>query len=96
MVAKSSQRPFESNIILLSILILHKLLIFLVDRIVGQMHVAIVLVKFGAVRFRGKSCETFLVNIHSQRLIRSDHYINTEVKFVAVDQERIGHVAGND
>ena len=45
MVAKSRQRPLEANIILLSVLVLDKLIVFLIDRIVREMHVAVVLVK---------------------------------------------------
>ena len=58
------------------------------------MHVAIVLIKFGRVRLRGKSRQTLLIYIDSQRLIRCDYNVNAKVKFMAVDQQWVCNVTG--
>ena len=45
MVTEGSERPLKANIILLSIFVLDKLIVFLIDRVVCQVHVAVVLVE---------------------------------------------------
>lgn len=47
MVAEGCQGPFETDIVLLSVLILHKLLVLFVDGVVRQVHVPVVLVELG-------------------------------------------------
>ena len=51
MIAKSSETPFEADIVLLSILVLDKLVILFVDGVVGQVHIPIVLVELSGVTF---------------------------------------------
>lgn len=69
MGTKSAERPFESNIILLLVLILDEIVILLIDRIVCQMHELIVFIYLLGVGLAGKSRQTFLVNIDSQWFI---------------------------
>jgi len=57
------------------------------------MHVAIVLVELGTVGFGGESGESFLENIHSQRLIRGDNHVDSQVELVPVDKQRVRNVA---
>lgn len=49
MITESCQRPLETNIVLLCVLILHKFVVFLIYRVICQMHVAIVLIEFSGV-----------------------------------------------
>ena len=44
MPAEGSKRPFVTEIILLTVLVLDELFVLLVDRVVRQMHVLVVLV----------------------------------------------------
>lgn len=69
MSAESSQRPLVPEVILLTILILDKFIILLVDRVVCQMHILVIFIYFGSISFTGKSCETLLEDVDSQRLI---------------------------
>jgi hypothetical protein len=96
MWTKSAERPFESNIILLLVLILDKIVIFLIDRIVCQMHELIVFIYLLGVGLTGKSSQTLLVYIHSQWLIWGYEYINAQIKLVAVDEKWIRNVPWNN
>ena len=45
MIAEGGERPLETNVVLLSILILHKLRVLFVDRIVSQVHILVILIE---------------------------------------------------
>ena len=60
------------------------------------MHVFIVLVEFSGISLRCESCQTFFIDIYSQWLIASDYDINSQIKLVAINQQRIGNVSGYD
>lgn len=96
MFAESTKTPFVAKIILLSVLVLNKLLILLVDRVVGQMHVFVLLVDFLSVGFWGEPGETFLKYIDTQGLVACDTDINSKIELVTVNQERIGDIFGNN
>jgi len=72
MFTKSTKTPFEAEIILFRVFILHKMFIFLVYRVVSQMHVFVVFVYFRCVGFTCKSSQSFLKYIDSHWFIRSD------------------------
>jgi len=44
-ITEGRQAPLKADIVLLGILILHKLFILFIDGVVGQMHVAIILIE---------------------------------------------------
>lgn len=81
---------------MLWILILDKIVVFLVDGIICQVHVFVVLVEFGCVGFGSKSCEALFVNIDSQGFVAGDNYVNSQVEFVAIDEKGICYIPGND
>lgn len=60
------------------------------------MHILIVFVEFSRVSLRGKPCKTLFVDIDSERLIASNDNINSQIKFVPVDQKWIGYISGNN
>ena len=72
------------------------MLVLLVDGIICQMHILVIFVELGSVCLRGKSGQAFLVDVDSQRLVASDHHIDSQIKFIAVDEQRVGHVPRND
>lgn len=63
MFTESAQTPLVAEIVLLSVLILDKTIIFLIYGVVCQMHVLVLLVDLLCVSFRGKSSQTFLENV---------------------------------
>ena len=65
MIAKRSQTPLKADVVLLGVLILHKLIVLLVNRIVREVHVAIVLVELSRVALTGEACQALLVDVHS-------------------------------
>ena len=96
MIAKRRQTPFEANIVLLTVFVLDKFVVFLIDGVVCQVHVAIVFIEFGGVAFRGESSKTFLVDIYSKRFIACNDNVNPQVKLMTVNEEWVGDVPAND
>ena len=92
MLAEGAQGPLVAEIILLCVLILNKTLILLIDGVVGQMHVLVLLVNLLSVGLRCKASKTLLENVDSERLVARHDHIDSQVKLVAIDQERIGDV----
>ena len=92
MLAKSTKRPFVSIVILFTILVLNELFVLFVNRVVGKMHEFVLLVYLLGIGFACKSGKTFLEDINLQRFVASDHNIDTEVKLVTVDQQRVRDV----
>ncbi len=60
------------------------------------MHELVLLINLLCVCLRGESCQTFLINVDSKRLITGDHYIDSQVKFVTIDQQWVGNVFGDN
>ena len=56
------------------------------------MHVLVLLVDFLGVRFRGKPCQALLVDVNTKGFIARNDYVNTQVKLMAIDQERVRDV----
>lgn len=71
-------------------------MIFLVNRVIGQVHVLIVLVELGSVGFRGKTGETFLKDVHSKRLVASNDYIDSQIKLVPIYEKWVCDVSTDD
>ena len=92
MLAESSKTPFVAVVIILLILVLKELIVLFIDRIVGQMHIPVILVDLLSVSLRGKSSQSLLVHIHLHWLVASYKHIDPKVKLVTVDQQRIGDV----
>lgn len=86
MFAERTERPFESKVVLLSILILNEVVILLVDRVIGQVHKLIVLVNLRRVRLTSKASESFLEDVHSERLIAGNQHVQSQIKLVSINQ----------
>ena len=96
MLAESSKTPFVAVVIILLILVLKELIVLFIDRIVGQMHIPVILVDLLSVSLRCKSSQSLLVHIHLHWLVASYKHIDPKVKLVTVDQQRICDVFTND
>ena len=94
-LAESRETPFEAEVILLGVFVLHKCFVLFVDGVVGKVHVFIVFVEFCRVSFRSKPSQSFFVHIDAERLVASDHYVDSQVEFVPVDQQGVGDVTRN-
>lgn len=96
MVAESSEAPFEANIVLLLVLVLHKLFILLVDRVVRQVHISVVFVELRRVGLGGEPRQTFLVDVDAEWLVRGHHHVDAQIKLVAIDEQGVRDVARDD
>ncbi len=96
MIAKSSETPFEANIVLLCIFVLDKFVVLFVDGVVCQVHIPIVFIELSGIALRCKAGKTFLVNIDSQWFVACDYYVDSQVKFVTIDEKWICHIAGDN
>lgn len=96
MFTESTEGPLETEIILLSVLILDEVIVFLIDGIISQMHVLVVLIDLRSIGLTGETSEAFLENIDTHGFIRGDEDIDTEVELVAVDEERVGDISTDD
>ena len=92
MLAEGSEGPLVPKVVLLNIFVRDKLIVLLVDAVVGQMHVLILLVDLLRVRFRGESRQTLLMHVDAQGLVRRHTHIDPQVEFVAVNEQRVGDV----
>jgi len=72
---------------------LDELVIFLVDAVVGEMHILIVLVNLGGVCLTSESRQTLLKYIDSQRLITCDEYVDSKIKFMTVNKQWICNIS---
>jgi hypothetical protein len=95
MLAEGSERPFEAHIVMLNILVHHESVVLLINRVVCQVHVLIALGGLCAVGLWCKSRETLFVDINAQRLVARDANVQSQVKFMTVDQERIWNIPRN-
>lgn len=64
MLAKGAQTPLITKIVLLCVLILNKTVILLIYRVIGQVHVLILLVDLLGVGFGGESSQTLLEDVN--------------------------------
>ena len=88
MLAKRTQRPFVARICLRSVLILHKIVIFLIDWVIGEVS------KLALFRGQidiwvlagGKSDQTFSIDVKPERIVTGYHHVESEVKFVILNQ----------
>ena len=85
MFTKCTKRPLISKVILLAVLIGYKFIVFLVYRVISQMHKFVLFVYFLSISLRCKSCKTLLMNIDTKRLVTCYTYINAQVEFVTVN-----------
>jgi len=92
MLAEGSEGPLVPKVVLLNIFVRNKLIVLLVDAVVGQMHVLILLVDLLRVRFRGESRQTLLMHVDAQGFVRRHTHIDPQVEFVAVNEQRVGDV----
>ena len=60
------------------------------------MHVFVVLVELGCIGLRCESREALFIDIHPKRLVASYNYIDSQVKFIAVNKQRVGYISGNN
>ena len=92
MFTKCSERPLVTKVVLFTVLIRNKFIIFLVNWVVCQMHKLILLVNFLSVSFTCKTSQTLLMDINTQRFITSHTYINSQVKLVSINKQWIGDI----
>ena len=88
-LAKCGQTPLEPKVIIFRVLVLNEVFIFLVDRVVREVHEFIVFVELRSVSFRREPCQSFFIHIYSQRFIACNHNINPQVKLIPVDKQGI-------
>ena len=86
MLAESSEWPLVTEVVLLCVLVLNEAIVFLINRVVSQVHVLIVFVDLLGVSLRGKPGQTFLENIDFERFVACDEDVDTEVKLVSINQ----------
>jgi len=98
MVAERGQRPFIPYIILLAALIFHEFVILFIDRVVSQVHEAILLVESFrvGVAFGRKARQSLFKDVDAERLVAGHHYVDSEVEFVAVNEEGVLDVPRNN
>ena len=96
MLAEGTQTPLIAKIVLLCVLILNKPVIFLVDRVIGQMHILILFVYLLSVCLGGEPRKALLEYIESKWLVARDEHINSQVKLMTIDKERVCDVFRNN
>ena len=96
MSTESTKRPFVAKVVLLTIFVLDEFFIFLVDGIIGQMHVLVVFVNFGSICFACKSGQTFLKDVDTERLVASYKDVDTQVEFMAIDEQWVRDISWYD
>ena len=91
--SQGCQRPFWTLTIFFFLRILHKFLRSFVDTEVGQMNEPFSHI-FGLhiVLVSGKSSQTFLEHVYSERVIASYNNVDPQVVFEVVDEMRVGDV----
>lgn len=96
MLAKGSQRPLVAEVVLLGVLVLNESFILLIDRVIGQVHVLVVLVDLLGVGFGGETSKTLLENVDSQRFIAGNQHVDAQIKLMTIDQQGVRDVLRND
>ena len=95
MFAKRAERPFIAKVVLFAVLVCNKLIVLLVDWVVGQMHVLVLFVYFLGVSFTRKPSQTFLMDVYSQRLVASYAHVDAQVEFVAINEQWVRNILAN-
>lgn len=95
MFRQRPQRPLMAQIVLLRIIILHKLLIFLINRIIRQIRKLVLLALIDIIRLRGEPPQAFIVDIHAQGVEGRHEHVQPQVEFEAVDQKGVLDVFGD-
>ena len=93
MLTECGKTPFKSEVIVLSTFVLNKIIVLLVYRVIGEVHVFIVFIELGCIGLGSKSGQAFFVYIYSKRLVACHDHVDSEVKFIAVNEEGIGDVS---
>lgn len=96
MLAEGTEGPLVTIVVLLCVLVLDEPVIFLVDRIVSQVHVLILLVNLLSVGLRGEPGESLLENVDSEGLVPRHEHVDAQVELVPVDEQRVRDVLRND
>ena len=60
------------------------------------MHASVVFIDFGGISFRSKSGQTFFEDVHTERFIRSNANVNSQIELVAINQKGVRNITGND
>ena len=60
------------------------------------MHVLIIFVNFGSICFACESCQTFLEDVDTEWLVAGYKDVDTQVEFMAIDQQWICDISWND
>ena len=96
MRAESRKGPLEAYIILFMVFIIDKVVVLFVDRVVSEVHKFIIFVNVAGVGLRRKSSQSLFKHINFERLITCDEDVDSQIKFVTVNEQRVGDVARND
>jgi len=94
MAAKCSERPLVAEVILLAVFVLNELLILFIDGVICQVHVLVVLVYLRSIGLTGKSGQTFLENVYSQRFIASYQHVDSQIELMPVNKQWVGDIPG--
>ena len=60
------------------------------------MHIFVVLIELRGVSFTCKPGQTLFVNVNPEWFVASDDNVDSEIKFVAIDKQRVRDVAGDN
>lgn len=60
------------------------------------MHVLVIFIELGCVSLRSKSCKTLFVDVDSQRFVAGHNDIDSEIKFVPIDEEWVCNISGDN
>ena len=93
---QSSQTPFVSSIVHLSILVVDEVYVFLIYWKVCQVRVFGIFPESGIILLTCKAGQTFIINIDSPWIHWCNAYIKPEIKFQSVDKERISYISADD
>lgn len=100
--SQSRQTPLRPRIILHRIRVILIVRIVLVQAIIGQVHILLLLeaeIPMGAalrILLRRKASQTVLVYVDAKRIYRGESHIDTQIKFVSVNEQWIGDVFADD
>ena len=89
---QSSQTPFVSGIVHLSILVVDEVDVFLIYWKVCQVRVFSIFPESGIVLLTCKAGQSFIINIDSPWIHRCDTDIQSQIKLETIDEEWIGNI----
>lgn len=92
-----AQWPFVSVVSFENTSVLLKWFGFFVDTIIGQMLVKILhCLLWVVIWFRSKPCKSFIIDVYTQWIDARQQYINSQVKLVVVDKQRIRDILAHN